>query len=94
MSRKPDSIKGFYVYFVEGTCFDCGAEDKVILGWYKGEPSKEILTKIAKSYVKDEVIPFKEDQLMVTNWCIIADSFDGFNKVLFKTEKFTLQEVE
>ena len=91
MNRKSDGINGFYVYFVEGTCFDCGAEDRTILGWYKGEPSKEILMKIMKSYVKDNVIPYEEDQLTVTDWCIIANSF---SKVLYRTETFTLKEVE
>ena len=91
MSRKSDGIKGFYVYYVEDTCFDCGAEDKTILGWYKGEPNVAVLTKIAKSYVENEVIPYDEDQLTITDWCIIAD---GFSKVLYKTEKFTLKEVE
>ena len=92
MSGKSDGIKGFYVYFVEDTCFDCGAEDRTILGWYKGEPSKENLTKIAKSYVENEVIPYDEDQLTVTDWCIIADN--GFAKIMYNTEKFTLKEVE
>ena len=92
MSGHSNGIKGFYVYFVEGTCFDCGAEDKTILGWYIGEPDKETLAKIAKSYVKDSVIPYDEDQLTVTDWSIFADN--GFVKTLYATEKFILKEVE
>ena len=88
MSRKSDGIKGFYVYFVEGTCFDCGAEDKTILGWYKGEPSKETLTKIVKSYVKNGVIPYEESQLAIFTGRIIAE------RTVYETEKFTLKEVE
>jgi len=92
MNGKSDGVNGFYVYFVEYTCFDCGQEDKTILGWYKGELNKETLTKIAKSYVKNNVIPYKENQLTVTDWSIIADN--GFSKTVYETEAFTLKEVE
>jgi len=92
MRRKPDGIKGFYVYFVEGTCFDCGAEDRTILGWYRGEPDRDTLTRIAKSYVRNKVIPYNEDQLTVTDWSIFAAN--GYAKTLYCTEKFTLKEIE
>ena len=87
-----NSVKGFYVYVEEDACFDCGRSDRNILGWYKGEPDKETLEKIAKSYVEKGVIPYDESQLAVYDGRVFADN--GFAKTLYETETFTLAEVE
>ena len=95
------TVKGFYVYVEEDTCFDCGQGDKNILGWYKGEPDKETLTKIAKAFVKNEVIPYEESQLTICDGRIIAEKtlYEGPHKTfseqtVYETETFTLNEVE
>lgn len=94
-------VKGFYIYVEEDTCFDCGRSDRNVLGWYKGEPDKETLTKIAKSYIEKGVIPYEESQLTVCAGRIIAEKtlYEGPHKVfsvqtMYETEKFVLNEVE
>ena len=83
-----NSIKGFYIYFEEDTCFDCGRSERNILGWYKGEPDNETLTKIAKAYVEKGIIPYEESQLAICDGRIIAE------QTVYETETFTLNEVE
>lgn len=82
------TVKGFYVYVEEDTCFDCGRSERNILGWYKGEPDKKTLTKIAKSYVEKGIIPYEESQLAVFTGRIIAE------QTVYEAETFTLNEVE
>lgn len=83
-------MKGFYLYHDEGRCFDCDAPDRVVHGYYIGVPSRETMARLARKTLPEMTDEEFARQVTVQDWCFVRD--DGWNKTLYETETFELQE--
>ena len=92
------NIKGFYLYYIDHSCFKCGEDHKEIIGWYKGEPNREVLLKLAQKLAYRHLIDIAEedlknsDKITVTDYEIIINT--PMDRIRYKTETFELKEID
>ncbi len=85
-------MKCFYLYYDESVCFDCGEPHREILGYYKGEPNKEIMEKLARktlTFIDEKEFDKKVE---ITEFGFYLTS--GFSKMRYETETFELKEID
>lgn len=90
-------MNGFTLYYEEEACFDCGEAPRVVVGYFKGVPSKEVLTKLAKKYI-DDVAELSEEEFQkcvnITDWSVVLRDSEGYLRRMYEVEQFKLLDVK
>jgi len=85
-------MKCFYLFTDDGqACFDCGETPKIVLGYFTGKPNAEIMAKLAKRFLPQEVVDKFDQMVKVGDFWFAVD--DGWNKTFYDTETFELEEL-
>lgn len=91
-------MKCFYVYYDEPeTCFDCGRKDRVVVGYYMGEPNKERMTEIARKFFNGFPSEWFDGHVQVFEKSILETgnyAFHNGKKRIFWAEPFNLEEIK
>lgn len=90
-----EKIKGFCLYYEHHYCFECDEAHREVIGWYKGEPNRETLMKLARKLCYRHLIDLNDEdwnsKVTVTDSQIIIKT--PMDKIHYKTDEFELEDV-